>query len=79
MQLAGRYGKLPLSFEVNRGQSAKEVKFLARGQGYVLFLTRDEAVLALRKPGRTPQQRRALSALSGRLQKYLRPAPVVAA
>ena len=73
MQLAGRYGKLPLSFEVNRGQSAKEVKFLARGQGYVLFLTRDEAVLALRKPGRTPQQRRALSALSGRLQNTYDP------
>ena len=66
-QLTERYGKLPLSFEVNQGQSAREVKFLARGHGYVLFLTRDEAVLALRKPAPTPRQGRASSALSGRL------------
>lgn len=38
------YGKLPLSFEVNQGQTDAEVKFLARGQGYALFLTSTEAV-----------------------------------
>ena len=37
-QLVG-YGQLPLSFEINRGQSDDRVKFLARGQGYSLFLT----------------------------------------
>ena len=42
------YGKLPLSFEVNHGQSDGRVKFLSRSGGYTLFLTRDEAVLALR-------------------------------
>lgn len=42
------YGELPLSFEVNRGQTAAEVKFLARNNRYNLFLTADEAVLALR-------------------------------
>jgi hypothetical protein len=42
------YGKLPLSFEVNRGQTDGEVKFLARGQGYTLFLTSTEAVFQLR-------------------------------
>jgi len=53
-RLAGNYGRLPLSFEVNRGQTDARVKFLARGPGYTLFLTGDEAVLALRKPeGRT--------------------------
>jgi uncharacterized repeat protein (TIGR01451 family) len=43
------YGKLPLSFEVNRGQADGQVKFLARGQGYTLFLTSQEAVLSLQK------------------------------
>ena len=43
------YGRLPLSFEANNGQTDKEVKFLSRGQGYTLFLTRDEAVLSLRR------------------------------
>ena len=42
------YGKLPLSFERNLGQSADRVKFLSRGQGYTLFLTSDEAVFSLR-------------------------------
>ncbi|HTS36329.1 MAG TPA: choice-of-anchor D domain-containing protein [Candidatus Solibacter sp.] len=43
------YGKLPLSFEANRGQSDQQVKFLSRGQGYTLFLTQDEAVMSLRR------------------------------
>jgi hypothetical protein len=44
------YGKLPLNFEVNKGQTDSRVKFLSRGSGYSLFLTGDAAVLALRKP-----------------------------
>ncbi len=40
-------GKLPLQFEVNEGQTDKPVKFLSRGSGYSLFLTANEAVLAL--------------------------------
>jgi hypothetical protein len=43
------YGKLPLSFEVNQGQVDEQVKFLSRSNGYNLFLTPTEAVLALRK------------------------------
>ena len=43
------YGKLPLHFEVNQGQSDGQVKFLARGSGYTLFLTATEAVLTLRQ------------------------------
>lgn len=42
------YGKLPLSFEANHGQTDGKVKFLARGSGYALFLTANEAVLRLR-------------------------------
>jgi uncharacterized repeat protein (TIGR01451 family) len=40
-------GQVPLSFEPNRGQTDSRVKFLARGAGYGLFLTSDEAVLKL--------------------------------
>jgi hypothetical protein len=52
---AGRlawYSRLPLSFEPNRGQTGAPVKFLARGLGYTLFLTSDEAVLALQASAR---------------------------
>jgi uncharacterized repeat protein (TIGR01451 family) len=38
--------KLPIMFEPNRGQSNPDVKFLARGAGYSLFLDADGAVLA---------------------------------
>jgi hypothetical protein len=47
-RIADNYGKLPLSFEVNQGQSDPQVKFLSGGSGYSLFLTGDEAVLTLR-------------------------------
>jgi len=46
-QLA-QYAQLPMSFELNQGQTDSRVKFLARGLGYTLFLASDEAVLALR-------------------------------
>src|SRR5260221_63281 len=41
------YGKLPLQFEANRGQTHKDVRFLSRGPGYSLYLTGAEAVLVL--------------------------------
>ena len=49
-RLARNYGKLPLRFEANQGQTDKRVQFLSRGSGYALFLAGDEAVLSLRKP-----------------------------
>jgi hypothetical protein len=49
-RLVEAYGKLPLSFEINRGQTDSRVKFLSRGSGYSLFLTGNEAVLSLSKP-----------------------------
>ena len=51
-KLGAGYGKLPLSFEPNQGQSDRRVKFLSRGHGYSLFLTATEAVLALSKRAR---------------------------
>lgn len=44
------YGRLPLSFEANLGQTDGQVDFLARGPGYNLFVTPTEAVLVLNKP-----------------------------
>ena len=52
------YGHLPLSFEENRGQTDPQVKFLARGGGYSLFLTPTEAVLKLRAPSSAKKQTR---------------------
>jgi len=44
----GGYGKLPMSFEANQGQTDAQAYFLARGSGYSLFLAGSKAVLALR-------------------------------
>jgi hypothetical protein len=49
-RLIANYGKLPLRFEANRGQTGSRVQFVSRGSGYTLFLTSGEAVLALAKP-----------------------------
>lgn len=50
------YGQLPLSFEPNAGQADARVKFLSRGPGYTVFLTNDEAVLALSAGGGKSKQ-----------------------
>src|SRR4029077_17274407 len=47
LKVVDAYGKLPLNFEANQGQSDARVKFLSRGSGYTLFLTSSEAVLLL--------------------------------
>jgi hypothetical protein len=49
-QVQANYGKLPLSFEINQGQTDAQVKFLSRGSGYTLFLTPTEAVVSLNRP-----------------------------
>ena len=50
------FANLPLSFEINRGQTDASVKFLARGKGYTLFLTASEAVLSLKAPAASKDQ-----------------------
>lgn len=47
---AKNYGKLPLRFEANEGQTANPVKFLSRGKGYSLFLSATESVMSLNRP-----------------------------
>ena len=46
-RLAANYGRLPLAFEANVGQTDAQVKFLSHGAGFTLFLTPEEAVLTL--------------------------------
>ncbi|HWH36055.1 MAG TPA: Calx-beta domain-containing protein [Acidimicrobiales bacterium] len=48
------YGRLPLAFEANRGQTDPEVAFLSRGNGFGLFLSADQAVLSLARV--TPEE-----------------------
>ncbi len=47
-RIAPMFENLPLIFEANHGQTAKQVKFFGRADGYALFLTDDGATLALR-------------------------------
>lgn len=47
-RLVDAFAKLPLRFERNDGQTAREVAYLSRGNGSTLFLTSTEAVLSLR-------------------------------
>jgi hypothetical protein len=42
------YGRLPLSFEANQGQSEHPSSFLSRGTDYTLFLSGSDALLELR-------------------------------
>ncbi len=78
------YGKLPLSFEENRGQVDAEVRYVSRGVGYTLFLTPAEAVLSLRSGGgeargekQRRRPRRQQSAVLRMRLKNANPAPAV--
>src|SRR5438105_8765103 len=46
-QRSAAYGRLPLAFEANRGQTDPQVKFLTRTGNHIVFLTPTEAVLAI--------------------------------
>jgi len=48
--LSRSYGRLPLSFEAAPGPAEGGPRFLARGDGFALFLSRTEVTLALRLP-----------------------------
>ncbi len=55
-QLTAQLARQPLHFEANQGQAGPEVRFVARGGGYALFLTGSEAVLALQPERRSGRQ-----------------------
>src|ERR1700729_3206041 len=62
-KILDQYGKLPLSFEANHGQTDNKVKFLSRGHDYSLFLTGSAAVIAL---GNTAPQTKEAKVSPGR-------------
>jgi Beta-propeller repeat len=79
-RILDQYGKLPLCFEANHGQTDSKVKFLSRGRGYSLYLTGKEAVIALKKtaprspevnglPGRGLVEKQKAGAAQGTLVK----------
>lgn len=45
-RLQAAYAALPLAFEPNQGQTDAQVKYMARANGYTLFLTNNDAVFA---------------------------------
>jgi Abnormal spindle-like microcephaly-assoc'd, ASPM-SPD-2-Hydin/Beta-propeller repeat len=53
------YGKIPLTFEENAGQTDARVKFLARGAGYTVFLTDGDVTLRLIQPSADSAKRAA--------------------
>jgi Beta-propeller repeat len=50
------YGRLPLGFERNVGQTDRRVGFLARSAGSAVFFTREAAVLALSQARGKPEE-----------------------
>lgn len=65
------YGMLPLSFERNEGQAPRNVLFLARGDGYTLFLTRGGLTMVMRGAAHAPKPRPRATALSLRFVRPL--------
>src|SRR5436309_3378386 len=66
VQVSEAYGEIALHFEANQGQTGEQVRFLARGRGYTLFLAPSEVVLLLTK--------REQAARGGLRQARFRPA-----
>jgi len=74
-QMLDALAKLPMSFEINRGQTDQQVQFLSRGAGYTLFLTRDAAVLALPVPSSKQAQTQQPSSSAPRPLPYVASRP----
>ena len=69
-QALAAYGKLPLAFTANAGQTDARVRYSAQGAGFSVFLTRREAMLSLRvrassEEGAAWRSRSASSARTG--------------
>ena len=61
--LEAAYGKLPLTFEANQGQTGPQVKFLLRGRGYTAFLTSGGMTISLRANSPTTGSNSSVSTL----------------
>jgi hypothetical protein len=65
--VTNQYGKIPLSFEPNEGQSDPQVQYISRASGYTLFLTPSETVFLL-KSGSQKTSDSTKSGLNGAAQ-----------
>ena len=52
-KLLNAYGKLPIAFVENRGQTNRQVRYFAQGSHYAFLVKRDEVLLSLTKPSQT--------------------------
>src|SRR5579872_1736258 len=70
------YGKLPLTFEPNRGQAEAKTVYLARGAGYLVSLDPAGSRLLLRKGGRSAEiSSRLVGGTAGSQLEALDPLP----
>src|SRR5262245_16891489 len=53
--LAADFGRAPLPFEQNLGQTDPSVRFMTRGPGFGLWLTGDRAVFSVARPAQEGQ------------------------
>jgi hypothetical protein len=63
-RIQASYAALPLAFERNEGQTDAQVEYMARGNGYTLFLTANDAVFSLHShsaSSETPAARRGVT------------------
>src|SRR5919198_639397 len=51
-QALAAYGKLPLAFTANAGQTDARVRYYAQGAGFSIFFTRSKVMLALERSGK---------------------------
>lgn len=65
-QVRASLSALPLAFEENQGQTDPQVKYMARGNGYTVFLTSNDTVFALNSsaPGARASGRQELRTAS---------------
>src|SRR6202011_3068684 len=59
---------LPLAFEANQGQTDAQVKYMARGNGYTVFLTAHDTIFALHSSSQADTGVVHTRALAGRAQ-----------
>src|SRR5579862_3175639 len=63
-RILARMVSQPLAFEANQGQTDPQVKYLARGNGYTVFLTANDAVFALNSSRRREEKSAANSSIN---------------
>ncbi len=67
IRASAAFAALPLSFEPNRGQTDRRVRFLARARGYTVLLSPAEVVFAFPALPRTSHSKSSPSAITMRL------------